>query len=91
MGTYELTVETAEIVGEELDGEGSGFSNGASEFKSIDLFEGELQPGEERTTQFIGDINTADEYFFRKNQGNVEAGTSNQVIWTITDAEARNE
>lgn len=128
LGIYELTVETAEIVGEELDGEGSlleelivldltfknvgdnvlkveeimhsmeitddldgsGYPNGASEFESIDLFEGELQPGEERTTQFIGDIYTTDEYYFRKSPGNVAAGTSNQVIWTIADEEARN-
>ena len=127
-GTFELTVETAEIVGTELDGEesyldelivldltfknigdteiraeeimhgmeitddlekDSGYSNGASIFESIDLFEGELQPGEERATQFIGYIKTAKEYFFRKNPGNVEAGTSNQVIWRIPDGEAR--
>ncbi|WP_148436783.1 hypothetical protein [Gracilibacillus timonensis] len=127
LGTYEVTLKSAEMVGEELDGEpslldelivlelsfknigdnvlqaeevmgnmeitedlmGSGFSNGASEFETIDEFEGEIQPGEERTATFIGDVLTADEYYFRKDQGNVEAGTSNQVIWTITDEEAR--
>lgn len=128
LGTYEVTLESAEIVGAELDGEASlfeelivleltfknigddtllaeeimydmqitddldtsGSSNGAEEFDSIEVFQGEIQPGEEKAAQFIGDIYTADEYFFRKAEGNVVAGTSNQVIWTITDAEARN-
>lgn len=128
LGTYEVTLESAEIVGAELDGEASlfeelivleltfknigddtllaeeimydmqitadldtsGSSNGAEEFDSIEVFQGEIQPGEEKAAQFIGDIYTADEYFFRKAEGNVAAGTSNQVIWTITDAEARN-
>lgn len=129
LGTYEVTLESAEIVGSELDGESSlldelivlelsfknigdnillaeeimydmqitedletsGNPNGAEEFDSIDVFEGEIQPGEEKAAQFIGDIYTADQYFFSKAEGNVAAGTSNQVIWTIQDAEARND
>lgn len=129
LGTYEVTLDSAEIVGSELDGEpslfdelivleltyknigdnvilaeeimydmeitddleASGASNGAEMFDSIEPFEGEIQPGEEKKAQFIGDIYTADEYFFGKAEGNVAAGTSNQVIWTIPDAEARNE
>lgn len=129
LGTYEVTLESAKIVGAELDGEaslldelivldltfknigdnvllaeeimhdmeitedleGSGFSNGAEEFDSIEVFEGEIQPGEEKVAQFIGDIYTGEEYFFGKAEGNVAAGTSNQVIWTIQDAEARND
>lgn len=129
IGTFEMTVEAAEIVGTELDGEeslfdelivldltvknvgdeaiviedimhdmeitddleASGSSNGAEMFDSIELFEGELQPGEEKAGQFIGDIYTANEYYFGKAEGNVAAGTSNQVIWTIQDTEARNQ
>lgn len=128
LGTYEVTLHSAEIVGSELDGEpslldelivleltfknigdniilaeeimhdmeitenleASGYSNGAEMFDSIDVFEGEIQPGEEKDAQFIGDIYTSDEYFFGKAEGNVAAGTSNQVIWTISDDEARN-
>jgi len=128
LGTYEVTLESAQIVGEELDGKASlyeelivldltfknigdetllaeeitadmqitddldtsGAYNGAEEFDSIEVFQGEIQPGEEKAAQFIGDIYTADEYFFRKAEGNVATGTSNQVIWTIPDEEARN-
>jgi hypothetical protein len=128
IGTYELTVESAEIVGTELDGEeslldelivldltfknigddvinaedvmsileisesqeGSGFPNGASEFDSIEEFTGEIQPGEERTAQFIGDIYTSEEYYFRQIVGTVASGASNEVVWTISDEEARN-
>lgn len=39
-----------------------------------------------KTAQLIDDVYTADESFFRK-----AAGMSNQVIWTIPDAEARND
>lgn len=128
IGTYELTVESAEIIGTELDGEeslldelivldltfknigddviiaedvmsileigesheGSGFPNGASEFDSIEEFEGEIQPGEERTAQFIGDVYTSEAYYFRQLAGTVAAEASNEVIWTIPDEEARN-
>ncbi|MHA6252171.1 hypothetical protein [Oceanobacillus sp. CAU 1775] len=129
LGTYEVTLHSAEIVGSELDGEpslfdelivleltfknigdnvilaeeimydmeitddleASGSSNGAEMFDSLEVFEGEIQPGEEKNAQFIGDIYTADEYFFGKAEGNVAAGTSNQVIWVIPDNMARHE
>lgn len=129
LGTYEMTLDGAEIVGTELDGEESlfdelivldltikntgddaflieevmhdmeitedmetsGSSNGAEMFDSIEMYEGELQPGEERSGQFIGDIYTGNEYYFKKAEGNVAAGTSNQVLWTIQDSEARPE
>lgn len=127
LGDFELTVDSAEIVGEELDGEasildelmvldltftnigdsvldaedlilifevtemleGSGYSNGAEDFDSIEVFEGEIQPGEERTAQFIADINLADEYYFRMNPGSAAAGSIDEIIWTISDEEAR--
>src|SRR5690625_287183 len=126
IGTYELTVDDAEIVGAELDGvsteleqliildltfknvddrtlnaedlmsslgitdilEGSNNHNSAEAYESIDDFEGELEPGEERKTQFIADVYTAEEYYFRQNPGVVAAGTSNDVMWTITAEEA---
>ncbi|GIN74207.1 hypothetical protein J14TS2_46820 [Bacillus sp. J14TS2] len=127
IGTYELTVDSAEIVGPELDGvsteleelivldltfknvddqplsaedimsslgitdilEGSNNHNSAEAYESIDDFEGELASGEERKTQFIADVYTAEEYYFRQNPGIVAAGTSNDVMWTITAEEAR--
>ena len=128
IGTYELTVESAEILGSELDGQetpldeiilleltfhnigddaiiaedimsilrigdnydGSGYSNAAGAYDSVEEFTGEIQPGEERTAQFIADIITGEEYYFRQRPGAVAAGTTNEVIWTIPDEEARN-
>ncbi|MEI3612693.1 hypothetical protein [Pseudogracilibacillus sp. SO30301A] len=69
--------------------EGSNNHNNAEAYESIDDFEGELVPGEERNTQFIADVYTAEEYYFRQNPGVVAAGTSNDVMWTITAEEAR--
>lgn len=127
IGTYELTLDSAEIVGTELDGEESlldelivldltfknlddkpiiaedimynlgtasdlehtNNDNSANFFESIENFEGEIAPGDEVKTQFISDIYTAEEYYFRPNLGTVAAGTSNDLLWTITDAEAR--
>lgn len=129
IGDYELTINSAEIVGTELDGEnalldeiillgmtfknvgdepinaedvmfnlglvtdleGSDNTNAAASFDSIEYFEGEIAPGEEREAQFIADTRTAEEYYFRTSPGTVAAGTQNEVIWTITDEEARNE
>jgi len=126
IGTYELTVDDAEIVGAELDGvsteleqlivldltfknvddrtlnaedimsslgitdilEVSNNHNSAEAYESIDDFEGELEPGEERKTQFIADVYIGEEYYFRQNPGVVAAGTSNDVMWTITAEEA---
>lgn len=128
IGTYELTIDSAEIVGTELDGEealldeiillemtfkniddkpiiaehlminlglvtdleGSDNTNAAASFDSIEFFEGEITPGEERKAQFIADTRTAEEYYFRTGTGSVAAGTQNEVLWTITDEEARN-
>ena len=128
IGSFELTVDSAKIVGKELDGEeamldelivldlsfkniddevldaedfsssfeitdnpdGSGSTNFASMFESIEEFTGEIQPEEERTIQFISNIYTSDEYYFRQRLSWVETG-ANQVIWTIPDDEARNE
>ena len=127
IGTYELTLESAEIIGTELDGEETLFDelivldltfknigdmpiiaedimynlgiasdldhtnndNSAKFFESIENFEGEIAPGEEVKTQFISDIYTAEEYYFRPNLGPVAAGTSNDLLWTIHDEEAR--
>lgn len=127
IGTYELTVHSAEIVGTELDGEealldelillemtfkniddkpliaedlminfgirtdleSSDNTNAAASFDSIEYFEGEILPDEEREAQFIADTKTADEYYFKTGTGVVAAGTHNDVMWTITDEEAR--
>ncbi|MBO0995611.1 hypothetical protein [Bacillus sp. SD088] len=127
IGTYELTVDSAEIVGSELDGEaslldelivldltfkntsddtlvaedlmynlgittsleGSNTSNNAEHFESIQVFEGEIAPGEEKQAQFIADVKTSDEYYFRPNPGVVTNGTHNDFLWMIEDEEAR--
>jgi hypothetical protein len=127
IGTYELTIDSAQIVGTELDGEEALLdeiillemtfknigeepiiaedvmmnlglttdldetdnTNAAATFESIEYFEGEIAPGEERKAQFITDTRTAEEYYFRTSPGTVAAGTQNEVIWTITDEEAR--
>lgn len=127
IGTYELTLDSAEIMGTELDGEeslldelivldltfknlddkpiiaedlmynlgvtteleGSSRSNNAKFFESIEVFEGEIKPGEERKAQFIADVKTAEEYYFKPNSGAVAAGTHNEILWTIPDGEAR--
>lgn len=126
IGKFELTVDSAEIVGPELDGvesvleeiivlnltfknigdeviiaedimsmmgitdniDGSNYHNNPEAFESIDTFEGELQPGEERKTQFVAHIYEADEYYFRMDPGNVASGSTNQILWTISAEEA---
>lgn len=126
IGKFELTVDSAEIVGSELDGvesvleeiivlnltfknigdeviiaedimsmmgitdniDGSNYHNNPEAFESIDTFEGELQPGEERKTQFVAHIYEADEYYFRMDPGNVASGSTNQILWTISAEEA---
>lgn len=129
IGTYELTIDSAQIIGTELDGEvalldelillemtfknisdepivaedimlnlglttdleSTDHTNAAASFESIENFEGEIAPGEERKAQFIADTRTAEQYFFRTNPGTVAAGTQNEVVWSIMDAEVRNE
>lgn len=73
-------IESMEIA-DDLDGAGSG-DNGIG-FDTIEALEGAIEPGEEMTGNFLTTVNESDTYYFRKNPGNVEAGTSNQVIWTI--------
>lgn len=129
IGTYELTVHTAEIVGTELDGEkalidelillgmtfknigdlpivaedvmlnlgiktdleSSDNTNAAASFESVEFFEGEIAPGEEREAQFIADTKTADEYYFGSGSGVVASGAHNEIRFTILDEEARGE
>jgi len=128
IGTYELTVDSAEIVGSELGGQetpldeiilldltfknigddviiaedimgilrigdlydGSGYSNAAAVYDGVEEFTGEIQPHEEVSTQFVADIITGEEYYFRQRAGAVAADTTNQAVWTIPDEEARN-
>ena len=128
LGTYEMTVESAELL-EELDGvesefdylilinlsikntsdhdldvedlmysmeathdiEGSGYSDQSHNFKSVEELTGIVKPGEEISGQFITHIYEADEYYFREDTGNVAAGVSNQVIWTIPADEAKSD
>lgn len=127
IGTFELTVDTAEIVGTELDGEEtlldelfllemtfknisdqpliaedlisdlgittnlehSNRSNHALFFESVEVFEGDIAPGEERRAQFITDVITAKDYYFRPSWGVLASGTHNEIMWTILDEEAR--
>lgn len=129
VGDFELTLNKAELVGKELDGEpsriddlirleltlknidnatilaeevmsnmevthrleGQGTVNYAEYFESARLFEGVIEPGEELTADFITDVYTAETYYLRRDSGNVAAGYSNQVIWTIPAEEAKQE
>ncbi|MBB5147453.1 hypothetical protein HNQ35_002682 [Cerasibacillus quisquiliarum] len=74
-------------VTDNLDGSGHIDSSGA--FESVQELEGTIKPGEELSGQFITDIYESDEYYFREDPGNVAAGGSNQVIWTIPADEAK--
>ncbi|MBB5147066.1 hypothetical protein HNQ35_002283 [Cerasibacillus quisquiliarum] len=74
-------------VTDNLDGSGHIDSSGA--FESVQELEGTIKPGEELSGQFITDIYDSDEYYFRKKEGNVAGGSSNQVIWTIPADEAK--
>ncbi|CDO01811.1 hypothetical protein BN988_00257 [Oceanobacillus picturae] len=127
LGTYDITLNSAKIIEEELDGEasqldnlillditvrntsdrslqvedllanlevthdleGTGSSNAADYFDSVDEIAGEIAPEEEVNGQFIADISKEEKYFFRKKVGNIAAETSNQVIWTIPAEEAK--
>lgn len=67
--------------------EGSDNTNAATYFDSIENFEGSLEPGESRDTQFISDTRTADEYYF--GTSTAAAVSLNDVKWTILDEELR--
>jgi len=69
-----------------LEGNGTG---DASEFFDLEKMQGDLAPGEEMSGQFVTNVYEAEEYYFRKSSGNVAAGSSNQVIWTIKADEAQ--
>jgi len=43
----------------------------------------------EEFAQFLTIIDESDEYFFRKIVGNIGAGYSNQVVWTISTEDAK--
>lgn len=125
IGTYEMTLDDAELVGPELDGEETydddlillditiknigddtmdldpavaallvsedfegGSFDGAEDFDSVEKFSGKLDPGEEKSGQFITDVVDADEYYLLQDYGSVSAGGTNQVIWTIKKEEA---
>ncbi|SET62417.1 protein of unknown function [Oceanobacillus limi] len=69
--------------------ERSGFSDASDYFNSLEKMSGELAPGEEISGQFVTMVYDSEEYYFRKDPGNVAAGSSNQVIWTIKADEVR--
>lgn len=71
--------------------DGSGFSDASEHFDSIEKMSGVIAPGEEMSGQFVTFVYDADEYYFRKDPGNVAAGSSNQVIWSIKASEIENE
>ena len=127
LGDFELTLNSAQLVGEELDGiiseldnlilleltvkniddkaliaeeimqnmevtedlEGSGWSNYAIHFESVEAFEGDINPGEEMTAEFITYAYDAETYYLRQASGTVAAGYNNQVIWEIPAEEAK--
>ncbi|HEY4602315.1 MAG TPA: hypothetical protein VIG73_13700, partial [Cerasibacillus sp.] len=69
--------------------EGSGYTDSAGAFESIQELTGTIKSGEEIIGQFITDIYEADEYYFRENPALVSTSVSNQVIWTIPAEEAK--
>lgn len=121
LGTYDMTVTSAESKGYEFEGieseiddwillditikntsdeplnaedlmssmeltgnlEGSGYMDSSGAFESVEAFDGEIDPGEEQSAQFIAYAYESDKYYFRKSSGNVAGGSSNQVIWNI--------
>ncbi len=65
--------------------EGSGFTDVASFFDSIEEIEGTLEPGESISGQMLFEEEEADTYFIRFTEGLIAAGgVKNQVIWTFT-------
>ncbi|MUK87037.1 DUF4352 domain-containing protein [Ornithinibacillus sp. L9] len=127
LGTYEMTVDSAEVTNSEIDGispkfdnfillditikniseqvldlddlmvsmeatdnlDMAGYTDSSGIFDSIEEITGTIEPGETVAGQFITESYDSDEYFFRKNPGNVAGGSSNQVIWKINTDEAR--
>ncbi|WP_096270185.1 DUF4352 domain-containing protein [Paucisalibacillus globulus] len=69
--------------------DGSGFSDASEHFDSLEKMSGTIGPGEEMSGQIVTFVYDAEEYYFRKDPGNVAAGSSNQVIWTIKADEAQ--
>lgn len=63
--------------------DGSGFSDASEHVDSIEKMSGVIAPGEEMSGQLVTFVYNADEYYFRKDPGNIAGGSSNQVIWTI--------
>src|SRR5699024_10609562 len=63
--------------------EGSGSIGAVGAFDGVKDFQGEIEPGEEQSAQFITEVFEADKYYFRKVSWNVSGGRSNQVIWII--------
>ena len=125
LGTYDMTVTSAESKGYEFEGieselddwilldvtikntsdepldaedlissmeltedlEGSGYSDSAGAFDEAEEFEGEIEPGEEKSAQFVAYAYESDTYYFRKNSGNIAGGSSNQLIWNINTSD----
>ena len=125
LGTYDMTVTSAESKGYEFEGieselddwilldvtikntsdepldaedlissmeltedlDGSGYSDSAGAFDEAEEFEGEIEPGEEKSAQFVAYAYESDTYYFRKNSGNIAGGSSNQLIWNINTSD----
>lgn len=67
----------------------SGSTDHAEGFDTVEEFNGELEPGDEQSAQFLTIVDDSDEYFFRKTVGNIGGGSSNQVVWKIQADEAK--
>lgn len=127
LGQYEMTLDRAELVDGELEGEKStrdgyiilditikntsdqtqdleeliysmevisnldhtGSQDHAHVYDTITAFEGDIEPGEKASAQFLTIVDDSEEYFFRKAVGNIAGGSSNQVIWSFSAEEAK--
>ncbi len=68
--------------------EGSGFSDYSDYYKSLNVFNGEISPGETVSGQAIFDEMESEQYHIRIKVGLVGSGAvKNQLIWNFSKSE----
>jgi hypothetical protein len=68
--------------------DGGGFSDNSDFFKSLDVFAGEIAPGETVSGQAIFDGRESEKYYIRIKEGLVGSGAvKNQLIWNFSKSE----
>lgn len=69
------------------DMEFSGYGNVSHLYEGLEELSGEIDVDEEVTGQMVMNAYDSDVYYFRENPGVVEAGLSNEVVWTIEESD----